>query len=308
MPTIIDQNIAAVRRFNRFYTQRLGLLHAGGLYAPFSLTEARVLYELAQRPECTASQLASELALDGGYLSRILHGFESDRFIARVRAAHDGRQVLLSLTRKGQQQFTRLDRRARTQVAVLLKRIPVAAQRRMVGAMDTIETTICPREASNAGCVLRPPRAGEMGWVVARHGAIYAEEYGWGLRFEALVADIVAQFARSHDRRRERCFIAELAGEPVGSAFVMRSSREVAKLRLLIVESKARGLGIGRHLVEQSLEFARRAGYESMTLWTQKVLTSARKIYAQTGFKLVGSRRHRTWGVNVIGETWQRRL
>ena len=161
MPTIIDQNIAAVRRFNRFYTQRLGLLHAGGLYAPFSLTEARVLYELAQRPECTASQLASELALDGGYLSRILHGFESDRFIARVRAAHDGRQVLLSLTRKGQQQFTRLDRRARTQVAVLLKRIPVAAQRRMVGAMDTIETTICPREASNAGCVLRPPRAGE---------------------------------------------------------------------------------------------------------------------------------------------------
>jgi len=147
-----------------------------------------------------------------------------------------------------------------------------------------------------------------MGWVVARHGAIYAEEYGWGLRFEALVADIVAQFARSNDRRRERCFIAELAGEPVGSAFVMRSSHEVAKLRLLIVEPQARGLGIGRHLVEQSLEFARRAGYESMTLWTEKVLTSARKIYAQTGFKLVGSRRHRTWGVNVIGETWQRRL
>jgi DNA-binding MarR family transcriptional regulator/GNAT superfamily N-acetyltransferase len=306
--TIIDQNIAAVRRFNRFYTQRLGLLHADGLYAPFSLTEARVLYELAQRAECTASQLASELALDGGYLSRILHGFESDGFIARVRAAHDGRQALLSLTRKGQQQFARLDQRARTQVAGLLKRIPVAAQRRLVGAMDAIEATICPHEASNAGYLLRPPRAGELGWVVARHGAIYAEEYGWGLRFEALVADIVAQFARKHDRRRECCFIAELAGEPVGSAFVMRSSEKVAKLRLLIVEPEARGLGIGRQLVEQSLEFARRAGYQSMTLWTQKILTSARKIYAHTGFKLVGSSRHRTWGVNMIGETWQLRL
>jgi DNA-binding MarR family transcriptional regulator/GNAT superfamily N-acetyltransferase len=308
VPTIIDQNIAAVRRFNRFYTQRVGLLHADGLYAPFSLTEARVLYELAQGAACTASQLASELALDGGYLSRILHGFESDGFIARVRAAHDGRRALLSLTRKGQQQFARLDQRARTQVAGLLKRIPVAAQRRLVGAMEAIEATICPHETSNAGYLLRPPRAGEMGWVVARHGAIYAEEYGWGLRFEALVADIVAQFAGSHDRRRECCFIAELVGERVGSAFVMRSSQKVAKLRLLIVEPEARGLGIGRHLVEQSLEFARRAGYESMTLWTQKILTSARKIYAQTGFKLVGSSRHRTWGVNMIGETWQRRL
>jgi DNA-binding MarR family transcriptional regulator/GNAT superfamily N-acetyltransferase len=308
MPRMIDQNVAAVRQFNRFYTQRLGLLHDGGLYAPFSLTAARVLYELAHRPDCTASQLASDLGLDHGYLSRILRGFEQDNFIDRVRAAHDGRQALLSLTRKGQQQFARLDQRARTHVTGLLERIPLAAQRRLVAAMDTIEATICPCEASNAGYLLRPPRAGEMGWVVARHGAIYAEEYGWGPRFEALVADIVAQFARKHDRRRECCFIAELAGEPVGSAFVMRSSEKVAKLRLLIVEPKARGLGIGRQLVEQSLEFAGRAGHESMTLWTQKILTSARKIYAQTGFKLVGSRRHRTWGVNMIGETWQRRL
>ena len=305
---MIDQNVAAVRQFNRFYTQRLGLLHDGGLYAPFSLTAARVLYELAHRPDCTASQLASDLALDHGYLSRILRGFEQDNFIDRVRAAHDGRQALLSLTRKGQQQFARLDQRARTHVMGLLERIPLAAQRRLVAAMDTIEATICPCEASNAAYLLRPPRAGEMGWVVARHGAIYAEEYGWGPRFEALVADIVAQFARKHDRRRERCFIAELAGEPVGSAFVVRSSEKVAKLRLLIVEPKARGLGIGRHLVEQSLEFARRAGYQSMTLWTQKILTSARKIYAQTGFKLVNSSRHRTWGVDVTGETWQRRL
>jgi DNA-binding MarR family transcriptional regulator/GNAT superfamily N-acetyltransferase len=306
---MIDQNVAAVRQFNRFYTQRLGLLHDGGLYAPFSLTAARVLYELAHRPDCTASQLASALGLDHGYLSRILRGFEQDNFIDRVRAAHDGRQALLSLTRKGQQQFARLDQRARTHVTGLLERIPLAAQRRLVAAMDTIEATICPREASNdAAYLLRPPRAGEMGWVVARHGAIYATEYGWGLRFEALVAEIVAQFARKHDRRRECCFIAELAGEPVGSAFVVRSSEKVAKLRLLIVEPKARGLGIGRQLVEQSLEFAGRAGYESMTLWTQKILTSARKIYAQTGFKLVGSSRHRTWGVDVTGETWQRRL
>jgi DNA-binding MarR family transcriptional regulator/GNAT superfamily N-acetyltransferase len=308
MPRVIDQNVAAVRQFNRFYTQRLGLLHDGVLYAPFSLTAARVLYELAHRPDCTASQLASDLALDHGYLSRILRGFEKDNFIDRARAAHDGRQALVSLTRKGQQQFARLDQRARRHVTGLLDRIPPAAQRRLVAAMDTIEATICPREASNAAYLLRPPRAGEMGWVVARHGAIYAEEYGWGPRFEALVADIVAQFARKHDRRRECCFIAELAGEPVGSAFVMRSSQKVAKLRLLIVEPKARGLGIGRQLVEQSLEFARRAGYQSMTLWTQKILTSARKIYAQTGFRLVGSSRHRMWGVNVIGETWQRRL
>jgi len=305
---MIDRNVAAVRRFNRFYTQRLGLLHDGGLYAPFSLTEARVLYELAHRPECTASQLASALDLDHGYLSRILRGFEQDELIGRVRAAHDGRQALLSLTRQGREQFARLDARARTHVAGLLETIPLAAHQRLVAAMDTIEATICPREASSAGYLLRPPRAGEMGWVVARHGAIYAQEYGWGLRFEALVADIVAQFATKHDRRRECCFIAELAGEPVGSAFVMRSTAKVAKLRLLIVEPKARGLGIGRRLVEQSLEFARRAGYETMTLWTQKILTSARRIYAQTGFKLVGSRRHRTWGVYVIGETWQRRL
>jgi DNA-binding MarR family transcriptional regulator len=196
VPTIIDQNIAAVRRFNRFYTQRLGLLHADGLYAPFSLTEARVLYELAQRAGCTASQLASELALDGGYLSRILHGFESDGFVARVRAAHDGRQALLSLTRKGQQQFARLDQRARTQVAGLLKRIPVAAQRRLVGAMGTIEATICPRKASNAGYLLRPlsGRDGVGGRAPRR---IYGK-YGWGLRAWALVADIVAQFAKSH--------------------------------------------------------------------------------------------------------------
>lgn len=305
---MIDHNVAAVRRFNRFYTQRLGLLHDGGLYAPFSLTEARVMYELAHRPECTASQLASALDLDHGYLSRILRGFEKDELIGRVRAAHDGRQALLSVTRRGRKQFAQLDARARTHVAGLLEQIPVAAQQRLVAAMDTIEATICPREASSTGCLLRPPRAGEMGWVVARHGTIYAQEYGWGLRFEALVADIVAQFATKHDRRRECCLIAELAGEPVGSAFVMRSTAKVAKLRLLIVEPKARGLGIGRRLVEQSLEFARRAGYETMTLWTQKILTGARRIYAQTGFKLVGSRRHRTWGVNVIGETWQRRL
>jgi DNA-binding MarR family transcriptional regulator/GNAT superfamily N-acetyltransferase len=308
MPTVSDRNVAAVRRFNRFYTQRLGLLHDGGLYAPFSLTEARVLYELAQHSACTASQVASELALDHGYLSRILRGFESRDLIARARATHDGRQALLSLTRSGRRQFNLLDQRARKHVAELLHGIPTAARQRLVAAMGTIEAAIGPREASDADYLIRPARPGEMGWVLARHGAIYAQEYGWGPRFEALVADIVAQYASKHDRRRECCFIAELASEPVGSAFVMRSSDRVAKLRLLIVEPKARGLGIGRRLVEESLKFARRAGYEAMTLWTQKVLSSARRIYAQAGFTLVESQRHRTWGVSMIGETWQRRL
>jgi DNA-binding MarR family transcriptional regulator/GNAT superfamily N-acetyltransferase len=308
VPTAIDNRVAAVRRFNRFYTRQLGLLQDGVLYAPFSLTEARVLYELAQRPGCTATELAAELGLDHGYLSRILRRFLEDGFVSRIRAASDGRQGLLSLTAKGSKKFAVLDRRARAHVTDLLEKLSIAAQRQVISGMRSIEAAICLTDRVEPACRLRPPRAGDLGWVVARHGAIYADEYGWGPRFEALVADIVAQFARSHDPSRECCFIAELAGEPVGSAFVVRSTGKVAKLRLLMVEPGARGRGIGRRLVEQSLEFARDAGYKSMELWTQKVLKSARKIYLDMGFKLVISQRHRTWGDDVIGETWKRPL
>jgi DNA-binding MarR family transcriptional regulator/GNAT superfamily N-acetyltransferase len=306
--TANDNRVAAVRRFNRFYTRQLGLLQDGVLYAPFSLTEARVLYELAQRPGCTATELATELGLDHGYLSRILRRFLGDGFVSRIRAVSDGRQALVSLTPRGRKKFAVLDRRARAHVTDLLEKLPITAQQQLISGMRSIEAAICPPAPVAPAYCVRPPRAGDMGWVIARHGAIYADEYGWGPGFEALVADIVAQFARSHDPSRECCFIAELAGEPVGSAFVVRSTGKVAKLRLLIVEPRARGLGIGRRLVEQSLEFARGAGYKSMELWTQKVLKSARKIYLDMGFKLVASKRHRMWGDDVIGETWKRPL
>jgi DNA-binding MarR family transcriptional regulator/GNAT superfamily N-acetyltransferase len=304
----LEDRIAAVRRFSRFYTRQLGLLQESLVHTRFSLTEARVLYELAHRGSVTASELAADLDLDHGYLSRILRRFGEEGLLRRVRAANDGRQSVISITAKGRKAFAPLDRNSHDQVATMLERLQAPEQQRVVGAMAAVEALLGDTPKSVPAIVLRPHEPGDMGWVTSANAAIYAKEYGWDLTYEALVARITADFIDNFDARRERCWIAELDGERVGSVFVVRKTDEVAKLRLLILDPKARGLGLGRRLVEECLRFAKSAGYWSMTLWTQSILTAARGIYQQAGFKLVASEPHHSFGVDLIGETWERDL
>jgi DNA-binding MarR family transcriptional regulator/N-acetylglutamate synthase-like GNAT family acetyltransferase len=306
--TPFEQRVEAVRRFNRFYTQQVGVLHEGLLESSFSLTEARVLYELAHRDGPTASALGRALGLDAGYLSRILRGFERRALLERRPAQADARQHLLCLTRAGQEAFATLDARSQADVGALLGRLSEADQGRLTGAMRTLETLLgAPAEPGGAAgtCVLRAHRPGDMGWVVQRHGALYAQEYGWDERFEALVAHIVARFVERLDPGRERCWIAERDGERVGSVFLVKRSPTVAQLRLLLVEPQARGLGIGGQLVDACVGFARQAGYRKVTLWTNSVLTAARSLYRQAGFRRVRTERHRSFGQALVGETWE---
>jgi len=307
----IEPRIAAVRRFSRFYTRRLGLLHDGFLDSPFSLAEARVLYELSRREATTASAVAAELDLDPGYLSRILRSFAECGLVSRTRSSEDRRQSRLALTAKGRRAFAPLERRSHDDVAAMLDGLSGPEQERVVGAMGAIERLIGAREQiahDHRGYVLRPPRTGEMGWVVARHAVLYGQEYGWGARFEGLCAEIVAEMIARHDPARDRFFIADMDGEPVGSVFVVKETDDVARLRLLLVEPKARGLGIGKRLVDECIAFARGAGYASMTLWTHSILTAARRIYQDAGFTKVAEKPHADWGVAVVGETWEREL
>ena len=309
MTTLSDEpenRVAAVRRFTRFYTRLIGLLQEVLLHSRFSLAEARVLYELAHREQVTASALAADLDMDHGYLSRILRRFGDDGLLARKRAPDDGRQSLISITAKGRKAFAPLDKGSHDQVAELLARLAPADQERVVGAMATVEALLGAPPASPRPPVLllRQHRPGDMGWVTSAHGALYAREYGWDIAFEALVAKIAAEFIENFDPRRERCWIAEMNGEPVGSVFVVRKSDDVAKLRLLIIDPKARGLGLGKRLVDECLTFAQAAGYQSMTLWTQSVLTAARGIYQRAGFRLVAEAPHHSFGVDLVGETW----
>ena len=294
-----------MRRFNRFYTQRSGLLQDGHLESPFSLTEVRVLFELSTRSEPSAADLCRDLGLDPGYLSRLLRGFAQRGLVTRSRAPDDGRRTLLALTARGRATFEKLDAAASRSVAASLQGLGESDRQRLVDAMGAIERILAREGPSPAPYLLRPPRAGDLGWVVQRHGALYAEEYGWDEQFEALVASIVAAFGKEHDPRRERCWIAERDGAPVGSVFLMQHSRTVAKLRLLLVEPSARGLGIGRRLVDECVAFARQAGYRKVTLWTNDVLRSARKIYQASGFERVKREPHRSFGHDLVGETWE---
>ena len=302
-----EERIAAVRRFSRFYTRQLGLLQESLVHTRFSLTEARVLYELAHRETMTASELASDLDLDHGYLSRILRRFGDEGLLKKVRAANDGRQSVISITAKGRKAFAPLNKNSHDQVAAMLERLQPAEQQRVTGAMASIEALL-GEAPSSAPIILRPHEPGDMGWVTSANAALYAKEYGWDLTYEALVARITADFIDNFNPKRERCWIAELDGERVGSVFVVRKTDEIAKLRLLILDPKARGLGLGRRLVEECLRFAKSAGYSSMTLWTQGILIAARAIYAQAGFKLVAEEPHHSFGVDLIGETWERDL
>jgi DNA-binding MarR family transcriptional regulator/GNAT superfamily N-acetyltransferase len=303
-----DTPVAAVRAFNRFYTKKLGVLDQHLMQSPFSLSEARVLYELAHRGSVAAKEIGAELGLDPGYLSRIVQGFEDKGLITRTPLPSDKRQQQLGLTTKGRQAYAKLDRSSDSEVAAMLRALDDGTRDRLVGAMGAIEQILEPATQARPSFVLRSHRPGDIGWVTSRHGAVYAQEYGWDISFEALVAEIGAQFIRSFDPTREHCWIAEVDGEPVGSIFLVKSTDEVAKLRLLLVEKKARGLGIGRALTEQCIRFARERGYKSMVLWTQSCLTAARDIYRRAGFQLVSEEPHHSFGVDLVGETWELEL
>ncbi len=308
--TELERRIEAVRRFNRFYTQKIGVLSRGYLNTRFTLTEARVLYELAHREPTTAAQLGRELGLDPGYLSRILRGFREHGLIERRRSEADGREHLVSLTGAGREAFARLNAASRGDIEAMLTRLSPEEQDRLVRAMGAIESLLGAAPQRPVPYILRPHQPGDMGWVVHRHGVLYNQEYGWDERFEALVAQVVADFIRNFDARRERCWIAEMEGEPVGSVFLVKHpEREgVAKLRLLLVEPRARGLGIGRRLVQECTRFARQAGYRTITLWTNNVLLAARRIYEREGYRLVHAESHQEFGEGLIGETWELRL
>jgi DNA-binding MarR family transcriptional regulator/GNAT superfamily N-acetyltransferase len=304
----LEARIAAVRRFSRFYTRQLGLLQESLVRTPFSLTQARVLYELAHRAPTTATALAADLDLDHGYLSRILRRFGEAGLIKKTPAPGDARQSLIAITAKGRKAFAPLNKNSHDQASELLGRLSPAEQARVVAAMATVESLLQPSAEKPPLWVLRNHRPGDMGWVVSAHGALYAQEYGWDISFEALVAKIAAEFIENLDPARERCWIAERDGAPAGSAFVVRKTDAVAKLRLLIVDPRARGLGLGKRLVDECLRFAKDAGYSSMTLWTQSILTAARGIYQGAGFTLVAEEPHHSFGVDLIGETWERDL
>ena len=302
----LHERIEAMRSFNRFYTRRIGVLHAGLLDSPFSLTEVRVLYELAHREKPTAWEIGEALNLDPGYLSRILTAFEKRKLIKKIASAIDGRSSLLTLTRIGRETLAPLEKRSAEQAGVALKKLSVADQCRLIGAMHAIEKLLSgERQTSKAPYLMRPPQPGDLGWVVHRHGVLYAQEYGYDEGFEALVAGIVAKFVQRYDAKRERCWIAERDGEIVGSVFLVADSKTVAKLRLLYVEPSARGLGIGGRLVSECVRFARQAGYKKILLWTQSELDAARHIYKKAGFRVTHRERHHSFSKDLVAETWE---
>jgi DNA-binding MarR family transcriptional regulator/GNAT superfamily N-acetyltransferase len=294
----------SVRGFNRFYTKQIGLLRKGYLDSPFSLTEVRVLYELVHRKHPIAAEISKELDLDAGYLSRVLAKFEKRGLIARKASGADARQSHLSLTARGRQAFAPLEVKTQKQVDAMLDKLSEAEQQRLVGAMHTIEKLLGAPPEPKTSYVLRSHRPGDMGWVVHRHGAFYAAEYGWDESFEALTAQIVAKFIQNFDPKRERCWIAEQDGAILGSVFLVKKSDRIAKLRLLLVEPAARGLGIGKRLVNECIKFAREAGYREITLWTQSNLYAARHIYKTAGFRLTKKERVKQFGHQMTSETW----
>ncbi len=306
-PPVAAPHVDAVRRFNRFYTRRIGALGEALLRTRFSLTEARVVYELAQRAPTTATALGEALGIDAGYLSRILRGFQERGLLERRPSPSDGRQQLLALTDDGRAAFTELDDASQRDVAAMLARLPDPDRGRLVEAMRRVEALLQPAPASAEPFTLRTHRPGDLGWVVQRHGELYHAEYGWGERFEALVARTIVDFVEQLDPARERCWIAERDGERVGCIFVVRHPERggVARLRLFLIEPHARGLGLGRRLVQEVTRFARGAGYHTITLWTQQALLAARHLYREEGYRVVHEEPHLLFGPESIAETWE---
>lgn len=304
----VDAQVATVRRFSRFYTRRIGALDRDFLESEFSLTEVRVLFEFRQRQSTTASAVGDELGLDAAYLSRLIRDFEKRGLLTRTRSRTDRRQSILRLTAKGRRVFDALDARQHAVVAEMIAPLPHATRREVVRSMARIERLLDATPTREPGYTLRDLRPGDIGWVVHRHGALYHQEYGWDETFEALVADIVAQFVKHRDARCERCWIAEAAGEIVGSIFCVKKSKTVAKLRLLYVEPTAREMGIGTRLVDECIRFARAAGYRRLVLWTQSILGEARRVYERAGFQLVTEKPHHSFGADLVAQTWELRL
>ncbi len=303
--------VDAIRRFNRFYTRRIGVLEEGLLASPFTLAQARVLFELGTRKRVTAGELAEHLGLDPGYLSRILQGFADSRLVARARSDADGRRTELSLTASGRKAFGTIDRRSHDATGEMIAPLSPIARARLLGALQAVEKTLseagAPRDLT---IVIRPYRIGDVGWAIERHGCLYAEQFGWNGEFEALVATLFARFATKHDPESERFWVAEADGERVGCVFVVRNEQDphAAQLRCLLVDPKGRGLGIGRRLVDECLDFAKTAGYERILLWTNDILIAARRIYESAGFSMIEAHPHHSFGHDLIGQIWARPL
>ena len=303
----VDKQVNAIRAFNRFYTRKIGVLD-GMASSPFSLAEARVLYELANRRLPTATDIRKELGLDAGYVSRILRDFERRKFVTRERSKTDERQRFLSLTSEGRNAFAPLDARSNRDVAAMLEDLSPAEGEQLVHSVQTVRRLLGDMAEAKTSYLLRPHQPGDMGWIVHRQAILYADEYGWDGTYEALAAEIVAQFIKNYDPKRERAWVAEKDGERVGAAFVAMGSDQIVRLRLLHVERQARGLGIGKRLVEECIRFARQAGYQKMTLWTQSILHAARHIYKKAGFQIVHEEKHHSFGKDLTAETWELNL
>jgi DNA-binding MarR family transcriptional regulator/GNAT superfamily N-acetyltransferase len=302
---ILPEQIGAVRHFNRFFTRQIGVLHEGLLHSPYSLTEARIIFELANRSNLTASGLGNELGLDAGYLSRILNKLEQQKLIEKNRSGDDGRQRLISLTAEGQKIFSLLDNRSNDEVSEILSEFNEGDRVRIIEAMNAIESIFDHGRKNPGPFYIRHHEPGDMGWVIRQHGLLYHREYGWDGSFEAFVARICADFIDHYDPQKERCWIAEMDGEPVGSVFCIKASDDVAKLRMLIVTPEARRLGLGNHLVKECIRFARSSGYKKLILWTNDILIEARKIYEKNGFILVEEERHHSYGKDLVGQNWE---
>jgi DNA-binding MarR family transcriptional regulator/GNAT superfamily N-acetyltransferase len=309
MSDTLQQRTGAVRRFNRFYTRQIGVLRKNYLDSPYSLGEMRVLYELAQADKLggatTASDIGRTLDLDAGYLSRVLRSFEKRGFISRKTSRADARQSHIALTARGAKVFAPFEKRSQDFVGGMLGKLKPHDQARLVAAMSTIETLLGePAAAAKPSYILRQPRNGDFGWMVSRHAQLYAREYNWGAPFEGLCAQIVADFVNNYDPKLERCWIAEMNGENVGCVMLVKDAPGVARLRLLLVDPKARGIGLGQRLVDECVKFAREAGYAKITLWTHSVLSAARHTYEKAGFTLTSSEKRHSWGQNVVAEYW----
>ncbi len=304
-PVVQRRQIESVRHFNRFYTRLLGLLDRGYLSSDCTLTEVRVLYELARKKLVTAAEIAQELQLDVAYLSRIIARFERQRLLQRSVSQRDARQRHLALTSKGYAAFEPLDRAAAKQVAAMLAPLSATQRNNLVSAMHRVEELLERKSAASSGCTLRALQVGDIGWIIHRQALLYAQEYGWDIGYEALVAEILASFVKDFDPKRSASWIAESSGAVVGSVFLMPAAAHVAKLRLLYVEPAARGMGLGRRLVEECINGARARGYRTMTLWTNSALVAARRIYEGAGFRLCKEERHHSFGKDLVGQTWE---
>jgi DNA-binding MarR family transcriptional regulator/GNAT superfamily N-acetyltransferase len=302
----VSNDILAVRAFNRFYTRLVGALDEQLLGSGFSLPEARLIYELAARGQTTAAALAADLALDPGYLSRLVRTLADRDLVARTPSPSDGRETVLALTEAGRAAFAPLEQKSNDAIGALLAPLTDAARRNVIAATETITRAFAPGATiAPRATILRRHQPGDIGWVTHRQGKLYAEEYGWDETYEALVAEILSAFVKNFDARRERAWIAEVDGAIAGSVFLVRQSDEIAKLRLLYVEPEARGFGLGKRLVEECIAFARGSGYRTLTLWTNDVLSAARHIYEKAGFRLVSQGRHKSFGKDLVGQTWE---